>query len=352
MFAPSPLSLPANLLLPACAIAAVAILALAYSAGRIAHRHPLSRRLAKQRRKRIVELLRLIRMAEEIAQLGLWQYYISEDRQVWSGGLKKLFGLEPDEEMMAGDAATLLAALDVNLVSEVMNRRDQRGPFRFRFAVQHIDGNENILEMQACHLNNQQRVVGVVIDVTDVAELENRMRRRNEIALREIEHARELAETDPLTGLANRRCAMGELDRLVLRARSNEEPLSLIVFDIDHFKQVNDNFGHPVGDAAIRQIAQIANEQAREGDLVGRIGGEEFVWVVPGADAHFAHLVAERLRLAISLGGAPEAVPSITVSIGIATIKSDDTGLSLFARADAALYDAKGAGRNRVRLAA
>ena len=126
----------------------------------------------------------------------------------------------------------------------------------------------------------------------------------------------------------------------------------MIVFDIDHFKTVNDTYGHPEGDKVLRRIATVAKEQARASDVIGRIGGEEFAWIVPGADESFAKLVAERLRLAIAVDGVSGEVPMVTVSMGIAAIESGDTSLSLFARADAALYSAKNAGRNTVRLAA
>lgn len=102
----------------------------------------------------------------------------------------------------------------------------------------------------------------------------------------------------------------------------------------------------------MRRIAAITREQVREGDIVDRMGGEEFVWVLPGANLELARVAADRLRLAIAAGSASGEVPPVTVSIGIASALSGDTGLSLFGRADEALYDAKNAGRNTVRMAA
>ncbi len=145
---------------------------------------------------------------------------------------------------------------------------------------------------------------------------------------------------------------MAALDKMVMQARRYSQPLSLIVFDIDHFKAVNDNHGHPQGDRVLQQIAGIAMRQARDTDLVGRVGGEEFVWVVPGADASFARIMAERLRQAIAAGSGVGNVTAVTASIGFAELNAEDSALSLFARADKALYDAKNAGRNRVRIAA
>ena len=102
----------------------------------------------------------------------------------------------------------------------------------------------------------------------------------------------------------------------------------------------------------LRRIARITSEQARDGDVVGRIGGEEFVWVVPGASENVSRVMTERLRQAVSLQSATDIAPAVTISVGIAALAPGDSSLTLFARADAALYEAKHAGRNRVRMAA
>lgn len=313
-------------------------------------------KMARRRGRKLAENLRLRRMVEEVADIGLWHYFPADSHQEWSGGLKALFGFDHDEPMHDGDAETLLAANGVDLVGDVMKPGRGKGAFRLRFGITRLDGQQRELKMRACHIRDEsgqvQSVIGVAIDVSELAEREKRLRQSRQSALRAARRARELAETDPLTGLANRRRVMSELGRLVIHQRDAGNPLSLIIFDIDHFKRVNDTFGHPAGDEVLRQISFIAEEQVREGDILGRIGGEEFIWVVPGADAGFARLAAERLRLAISVGSSVGDVPAATVSLGIATAQHDDTALSLFARADAALYEAKGAGRNTVRLAA
>ncbi len=312
--------------------------------------------LAHRRGKRLAETMRLLSMAEEIADLGIWQYYPRQGRQEWSAGMKGLFGLDAEDELLEGDADTLFAATEIDLVDEVMTRKGRRGVFGLRICIRRLDGCERDIRVRACHIDSDKpdshRVIGVLLDVTDHARRERRLKESREIALREAKRARELAETDALTGLANRRRVMAELDRLVMLMRSKSQPLSLIIFDVDHFKKVNDTHGHAVGDQVLQQISMVALEQVRAGDLLGRIGGEEFVWIVPGADTSFVKLAAERLRLAIALGSAVDNVPASTISIGVASAGRYDTALSLFARADAALYDAKHAGRNTVRLAA
>lgn len=162
------------------------------------------------------------------------------------------------------------------------------------------------------------------------------------------------ASTDSMTGIANRRHFMERGNDEIERARRYHLPLTLLLLDIDHFKQINDRFGHPAGDKLLQVIAQACQSNARNVDLAGRLGGEEFVLLMPETGAIAARLAAERLRRAITaippaLSGVPHQV---TASFGIATLKSYDTSMdSLVARADTALYRAKNGGRNRVEAA-
>jgi two-component system cell cycle response regulator len=162
-----------------------------------------------------------------------------------------------------------------------------------------------------------------------------------------------LALTDELTGLYNRRYVVAHLEELV--ARVNAEGLtdiSVMMFDVDHFKQVNDQFGHPGGDDALRQLADRTLRGVRSIDLVARLGGEEFVVVMPETDLRAAVMVAERLR--VSVAGEPFFIHAssehkpITISIGVAVAHPGDTVDTLLQRADDALYQAKNSGRDRV----
>ena len=166
---------------------------------------------------------------------------------------------------------------------------------------------------------------------------------------------RRIAVTDELTGLANRREVFNALEWLIGAARRSERPLSIAVLDIDHFKGVNDMHGHPAGDEVIRRVARVAVEAMRDQDVVGRIGGEEFIVAMPDTDAEQARLACERLRVAIS--DLSILLPNgralaITLSTGVAQFDPDDDRIRLIARADEALYEAKQQGRNRVLLAA
>ncbi|MEU4235951.1 diguanylate cyclase [Actinoplanes sp. NPDC026619] len=164
---------------------------------------------------------------------------------------------------------------------------------------------------------------------------------------------REMATTDGLTGLFNRNHFFAEADRLLLAARRRQEPIATIMVDIDHFKRINDTYGHPVGDEVIRTVASRLRDALGEGDVVGRYGGEEFAVVTPELASPAASL-AERLHLVVSGTPVDTAVGALTVtiSVGLANLRDGDVDLrQLLARADGALYQAKHTGRNRVCVA-
>jgi diguanylate cyclase (GGDEF)-like protein len=162
--------------------------------------------------------------------------------------------------------------------------------------------------------------------------------------------AREVAQIDPLTFLLNRRMIVRELQNEVLRAERYKSALSITVMDIDHFKKVNDTYGHMAGDEVLRQVAYILRDHIRQPDVAGRYGGEEFLVLLPSSDAGAAAEQASRLCRQIS-ATAPLVqghVINVTVSLGIAQFHPGvDTWDTLLNRADNAMYEAKRAGRNR-----
>jgi diguanylate cyclase (GGDEF)-like protein len=159
------------------------------------------------------------------------------------------------------------------------------------------------------------------------------------------------ALTDPLTGCFNRRSFEAQLDRDVASAKRGQQPLSLVVLDLDRFKQLNDSAGHDAGDQALRQLADCLRQEARLADSVARFGGDEFVLILPHADSEGALNVAERLRARIEEIQIP-SFGNLTASIGIASFPEHaKTRSELFRVADRALYVAKRAGRNCVRVA-
>jgi two-component system cell cycle response regulator len=166
----------------------------------------------------------------------------------------------------------------------------------------------------------------------------------------------EMAITDGLTGLHNRRYLERHLATLVQQAAARSRPLSLLILDIDHFKTINDGYGHSAGDDVLREFSRRVRKAVRGIDLACRLGGEEFVVAMPDTDAALALLVGERIRQKIA--GEPFLITAagsitVTVSVGVASLHSpNDTPQALLKRADEALYRAKREGRNRVAAAA
>jgi two-component system, cell cycle response regulator len=156
-----------------------------------------------------------------------------------------------------------------------------------------------------------------------------------------------LLREDALTGLSNRRAILTQLGGMVSAARRHGHPLSIAMVDLDHFKRVNDSHGHKTGDAVLVASAHALRSHLRAEDQLGRLGGEEFLILLPDTDADAAGHVAEKLRLEVAGAGTP--VP-VTVSIGLATWDSEAPE-DLLHRADEALYAAKDAGRDRVMAA-
>jgi diguanylate cyclase len=200
---------------------------------------------------------------------------------------------------------------------------------------------------------------GVVQVVTDVMEQRKKLQQEQMQILSEKIHklkaelheARETAALDPLTQLHNRSSLDSQLERVADLSFLMSATPCLLMIDVDHFKSVNDRFGHPIGDEVIRRVADtLVRNFLRREDFVARYGGEEFVVVVPDSSAHAVRQRAERVRQAIGEIGFSKGSEhfSVTASIGVAVLGPGDTGKTWLARADAALYEAKSAGRNRV----
>jgi len=186
------------------------------------------------------------------------------------------------------------------------------------------------------------------------ARTQIRRKRYTDFLRDSLDHSLELAVTDQLTGLHNRRYMEGQLEALVRRAVvGGGDPVSLLVIDIDHFKKINDGFGHDVGDEVLREFAVRLASNVRAVDLPVRFGGEEFVVVMPDTELDHAQRIAERIRLHVAgspfrvMGG--EELLTVTISIGVAaSLPEADDQVRLLRRADEALYEAKASGRNRV----
>jgi two-component system cell cycle response regulator len=169
------------------------------------------------------------------------------------------------------------------------------------------------------------------------------------------DEVRRISVTDELTGLYNRRFLRRRLDEELSRARRGQLPLAVVLLDLDHFKKVNDTYGHAIGDKALCAVAGVLEQSLRHGDIYGRWGGEEFLVFLPGNDREGAEITAERLRSAISALSLESlhAGLQLTASLGVSIFDGHDPASdqdALVARADKALYAAKAQGRDRVCL--
>ncbi|QYJ14300.1 hypothetical protein Rxycam_00096 [Rubrobacter xylanophilus DSM 9941] len=203
------------------------------------------------------------------------------------------------------------------------------------------------LEQAAWIVQQSAFLAAVIALVCATSHVKAQLARQRTLA----EAMHRLAHTDPLTGISNRRSVYAALRREMEAARRYGKPLSVLLFDLDHFKRINDIHGHNQGDAALRRITGIVRNLLRTTDHFGRWGGEEFIVLAPETNLDQATLLAERLREAISLDHPPN-LPPLTASFGTASYRPGETPEDLLRRADEGLYRAKARGRNRTETAA
>jgi len=195
-----------------------------------------------------------------------------------------------------------------------------------------IDGIEHYFTIGASKVLNKDDEYSIVLaSITDEEKYKKKLE--------------ELTITDPLTGIKNRRYFIDALDAEIERAKRYKHNLSLIMFDIDHFKLVNDQHGHDVGDEVLKEYTKLISSELRKNDAFCRIGGEEFIVILPHVKLSFAVMVAEKLRKSVE---EYKKVLPITMSFGVVEYNFNEDKDELFKRVDNALYEAKESGRNRV----
>jgi two-component system, cell cycle response regulator len=224
------------------------------------------------------------------------------------------------------------AAADLSWTSHVGTRPDVTHQAVFP-RMPDESGRDRTFLVSSADFPELDRRILTFTDITPLAE------ERQQLIIR--------AATDALTGIANRAGLADVLARELHRTNRHDAPLSVIMFDIDFFKTINDTYGHPAGDAVLVALTQLVSRHVRDHDTFGRFGGEEFLIVAPETDTTAADQLAERLRTAVARHRFP-ATGHMTCSFGVATTHAGDTVETLVARVDAALYQAKESGRNRV----
>lgn len=263
-----------------------------------------------------------------------------------SGGCERLTGYTPDELInnKVTSFAGLMDADSAKQITEDVDMAVRKGEsFSVEYAITRKDGRQVWVWERGCGVDDDGTAFleGIVLDITDRKALET-----------ELE---ELATRDPLTGLLNRRQFSRVLEEELERARRYERPMALVWIDFDHFKEVNDSWGHAAGDAVLCSVSRTLQDSVRSVDAVGRFGGEEFVIVLPEMDVDEARDMAERLRQKVShkpiMLESGHSIP-LTISMGVAVFPMHGHSLdSLCGMADKAMYQAKMQGRNCVVMA-
>ncbi|MDD5250325.1 MAG: sensor domain-containing diguanylate cyclase [Rhodocyclaceae bacterium] len=260
----------------------------------------------------------------------------------WNSYLNRLTGLS-DRELKQRTSLLTIQEEDRPLAAATMKQAFDSGYAQAELHVLTRDRGVRLYFMTARRFQvaDATYLVGVGVDTTD---------RRAKMV--ELEHE---AQTDPLTQVANRGRFMEVARQEFARARRYGHPLSLWMLDIDHFKAVNDSYGHHAGDVALQSLVVTSRQALRDWDIMARMGGEEFAVLLPETDTTQALLVAERLRQTVAMAGvamAPGMMTHLTVSIGVASVRDDDRDVeALLDRADQALYEAKRTGRDKVSVA-
>jgi diguanylate cyclase (GGDEF)-like protein/PAS domain S-box-containing protein len=284
-------------------------------------------------------------MAVQSAHIGVWSWDLKSGRLSWDPQMYDIYGVAPGAAVSHEDwKKTLLAedleAAEAQLARTVGQRCASDNRFRIRHplrGLRYIEASEDVM-LDAT--GEVVAVVGVNRDVTRQRLMEDALLQRQAEIVK-------LSLTDPLTGVANRRRMDEQLDTEVSRVQRYGGTLSLAIADLDHFKRINDEYGHEVGDAVLKAFSRVMESHVRDTDLIARMGGEEFVILMPQSGCDAAETVAERIRLSLARSAIPPLRHPVTVSFGIAEMLAGEAGGQLLRRADQAMYKAKTGGRNR-----
>ncbi len=261
--------------------------------------------------------------------------------------------VERDRELLVHDGAKL--GFTAEVVEDILQRtpvevEETAQAFQRQLPPQHtVDELTENAYQHLIELNAEYEVIVKDLEraLVEKAELETQLRVANELLSG-------LANTDELTGLPNRRALQGSVDYQLTMSERSQRPLSLVMVDVDHFKNFNDTMGHAAGDAVLRVLGALLQELVRGVDIPARYGGEEFTLLLPDTDEEGALVVSERVRARLEATVVTEDVPKpckVTASFGVATTRGGESSESLFGRADQALYVAKEEGRNRICVA-
>jgi diguanylate cyclase (GGDEF)-like protein/PAS domain S-box-containing protein len=284
-------------------------------------------------------------LATQAGQVGVWEWDIAKGELHWDERMLEMYKVNPEDFHGAYDTWVNRMHPDDIAGAEQALRKSlgPGGKFEWEFRIIWPDGEERTIDAAAATQFDKDgtalSMTGVNWDITERKRMEEELRR--------------LATTDALTGLFNRRRFIELAEREFSRTKRYGDALSLIMLDADKFKNVNDTYGHDVGDLVLKALASAGCATLRDVDAFGRVGGEEFLTMLPSTPLEGAVLVAEKLRRAIENAVVPleETDIRFTVSLGVTTLRKDTTSVDqMLKEADQALYSAKENGRNRVEV--
>lgn len=288
------------------------------------------------------KLAERLTLATESAGIGTWDWHIENDELIWDSRMYEIYGFNQDIPVRLIDEwknAVYIEdrkSVDAVLLEAVKRLTD----FHISYRIIRPDGRLRYLEAHAIVIRNGEnravRVTGVNRDITDNKILEEKL-----VAL---------STTDPLTSVYNRRYLLHVLNSEVSRAIRYNATFSLIMFDLDHFKEVNDTYGHDAGDEVLKEIALMVRRRIRKNDVLARWGGEEFMILLSGTNPYNARIFADMLMAELKILKFSFGKP-VTASFGVTGFIMNDTIDSLLKRVDQLVYQAKNEGRNCIRTA-
>ena len=315
-----------------------------------------------QRMKKFAEIIQMsessLKMAQAVAHLGYWEWNIIDNQFVCSDEMYKILGLNESNLIVTqNDFLQTVHPMDREYVAECLQKFLNGVNFDIEYRIILPDGKiriihgkgevlnvdvnkqiKNITNIPQIYRPDQITRLGVIQDITEQKELQQKLE--------------EQANTDYLTGCSSRRYFLEQAEQEILRFHRYGVYMSVLMLDLDHFKKINDTYGHPAGDIILKEMVQICRTNLRDVDMLGRLGGEEFAISLPATNNERAIEVANRLCNAIAiLKVYTEGNPPIqfTVSIGVACPLISDLHIdNVIKRADKALYQAKQTGRNKV----
>jgi len=265
-----------------------------------------------------------------------------------------LFGYTP-EELIGKMPKDVTAPEDHSTLQEQKHKRETGISSTYESRLVRKDGSiAPVLISGVARKNPTGGYAGAIAVITDLGELkriETELRNAKAALEKALTHEQELSHTDELTGIHNRRYLLELTERKLAVAYRYQQPLAVLMFDIDHFKNVNDSYGHACGDQVLKAVTQITRNELREADIFGRYGGEEFVLLLPMTNAQQAFTLAERIRLQVADLRVPSEKGEVSVTLSVGVIDLNHTAAretleDIFRRADIAMYAAKATGRN------